>query len=184
MSDARELAELYAIGALPDDERVAFEAELARSPALRHVVHELRETAARLALAVPDAEPPARLRARALAAIAPMHLQRAADGDWTPTEIEGVDVRELYDDPARGRQTVLVRMAPGASYPCHRHAGVEECYVLSGDMRDGDVEMRVGDYSRFESGTEHGPLTSRGGCLLLVMHSLDDGVPGVDPRAG
>ena len=51
-----------------------------------------------------------------------------------------------------GRQTVLLRAAPGAEHSCHRHSGVEQCYVIVGDLLDGDVEMRAGDYSRFESG--------------------------------
>jgi len=36
------------------------------------------------------------------------------------------------------------------------------------------MRMKAGDYSRFEGGSEHGPLSTREGCLLLVMHSTRD----------
>ena len=42
-------------------------------------------------------------------------------------------MRRLYVDEAAVMVTMLVRMAPGARYPSHRHAAAEECFVLSGD---------------------------------------------------
>ncbi len=56
----------FALGALDEDERAAFEAHLAGCEACRAAVQAFRETAASLALAAPVQEPPAGLRARIL----------------------------------------------------------------------------------------------------------------------
>ena len=71
-------------------------------------------------------------------------------------------------------QRTRLCMAPGTSYPGHRHAGVEECYVLEGDLRVGDLVMRAGDYQRAAIGSVHGVQSTEGGCLLLVLMSDRD----------
>jgi anti-sigma-K factor RskA len=68
ISDERlEQATAYALGAMEPAEVASFEAELARSPDLRREVEELRRAASYLAMAAPQAAPPARLRDRVLA---------------------------------------------------------------------------------------------------------------------
>ena len=94
---------------------------------------------------------------------------------WESTVYDGVEVRRLFVDEKADRVTMLVRMAPGASYPPHRHAGTEECYVLSGDLRVSDhLVMRAGDYQRAPAGSHHGVQSTENGCLLLVRCSLHD----------
>ena len=85
-------------------------------------------------------------------------------------------MRRLFVDETSRRMTILARLAPGVVYPPHVHAGLEECYVLEGDLWIGDVEMRAGDYQRAEPGSNHGIQSTRGGCLLLLTTSLDDEV--------
>lgn len=97
-----------------------------------------------------------------------------ADVDFEPTATAGVEVRRLALDAARDRATIEVRMAPGARYPAHRHGGVEECFVLEGDLVIGPVTMRAGDYQRLDAGTSHPVQTTRGGCRLLIVSSLRD----------
>ena len=58
-----ELAALYALGLLEDQELARFQAELAHEPALRQLVAELAGTASLLAHTAPTAEPPAALKA-------------------------------------------------------------------------------------------------------------------------
>lgn len=65
-----ELAALHALGLLEGAEQNAFEAELAGNPELRALVDSLAESSAALALAAPQMEPPATLKARVLAAAA------------------------------------------------------------------------------------------------------------------
>ena len=66
----RDLAAAYALGALSPEETRAFEAYLATSPDAQREVVELRETAALLAVAGPEARPGPELRQRLLDAVA------------------------------------------------------------------------------------------------------------------
>jgi anti-sigma-K factor RskA len=65
-----ELASLHAFDLLEGAERLAFETSLARDPALRALVRDLRESAASLAFTAPAAAPSPALRARVLAEVA------------------------------------------------------------------------------------------------------------------
>jgi hypothetical protein len=40
---------------------------------------------------------------------------------WTPTEHAGIEMKILFEEPASGLLTALVRLAPGASLPLHEH---------------------------------------------------------------
>ncbi len=98
-------------------------------------------------------------------------------GDGEPfqsTGAPGVDVRRLFVDHEERRVTLLVRMAAGSSYPAHEHAAHEECYVLHGDLRVGDVHMHAGDFQRAEAGSVHGTQSTDEGCVLMIVSSLDD----------
>jgi anti-sigma-K factor RskA len=64
-----ELASLYALDLLAGEERAQFEAALARDPALRDLVRELRESSAVLAHTAPPSPPPAELKHRILASV-------------------------------------------------------------------------------------------------------------------
>lgn len=103
-----------------------------------------------------------------------LHVVRHDDGDWEETGAPGVRAKSLYTDPDRRYVTMLVRMAPGASYPSHRHAGVEECFVLEGDLRVGSTLLRAGDYQRADSQSSHEVQSTEHGCLLLLVSSQDD----------
>ncbi|WNI16757.1 anti-sigma factor [Actinacidiphila sp. ITFR-21] len=92
VADLHTLTGAYAVGALPAGEAADFERHVARCEACAREVRELRETAARLALAVAEV-PPAGLRVRVLAALPdvrqlPPRTRRrpAAAGDrrWRP----------------------------------------------------------------------------------------------------
>jgi len=96
------------------------------------------------------------------------------DGDWEKTGVDGVEVRRLFVDVPNDRLTMLVRMAAKTEYPSHRHGGVEECFVLEGDIYGPGWEMRAGDYQRLEGGSVHGVQGSRGGCVLFIVSSLND----------
>lgn len=58
---------------------------------------------------------------------------RPREMTWTAAELPGVFLDVLFDDTARGYTTAMVRMTPGTYYPSHKHAGVEERYLLEGD---------------------------------------------------
>jgi len=99
-------------------------------------------------------------------------VQRANEGEWLPLSFEGIELRILYRDKERRQLTCLVRMAPGASYPEHRHEGAEECLVLEGDLQIGDVTLNKGDFQR-PPGYLQAPQRTHGGCLLLLTSPMD-----------
>lgn len=100
---------------------------------------------------------------------------RADDSPWQDTGVEGVQVRRLFVDRPNNRMTAMFKMAPGSEYPDHLHDGVEECYVLQGELRVGDdLTMKAGDYQRAEGGSHHGRQWTTTGCVILVSSSLSD----------
>ena len=50
-------------------------------------------------------------------------------------------------------------------------SGLEQSLILEGDLRDGDVVLRKGDYFVSPLGSSHRPLYLKTGCVLLVMNS-------------
>lgn len=195
----RPEAALHALGALEPAEAAALDAHLHDCPLCRAEMASLARTAALLGGLAAEVDPPEGLRARVLEttrrAATPVadlvsrmtggetraagdgpgfSIVRSGDGGWRDTGVPGVALRSLFVDQANDRITMLVRMEPGASYPSHRHGGVEECYVLEGDLAGPGFEMRSGDYQRLDGGTVHGDQFTRGGCLLFIVSSLHD----------
>lgn len=98
----------------------------------------------------------------------------SGDAGFESTAIPGIDVKVLSVDAQRRCVTMLVRMAAGTSYPPHRHAAREECYVISGEVEVGGRTLRTGDYQVAEKGCVHGVQSTRTGCELLIVSSQDD----------
>jgi anti-sigma factor ChrR (cupin superfamily) len=55
---------------------------------------------------------------------------------WRSTKFDGVEVKPLYIDRDTGLVTVLMKMAPGAVLPDHEHVGIEQTFVLEGELED------------------------------------------------
>jgi anti-sigma factor ChrR (cupin superfamily) len=94
---------------------------------------------------------------------------RAGEGEWIETQDAGVSYKLLFADDARGTFTTLVRMEPGARIQAHRHLGVEQCLVLEGDVRTGDIAMKAGDFNCSLPGSVHEELITDAGALLLIV---------------
>ena len=198
LGEPAETAALYLAGALPAPERAALEAYLAAGGrAYDNALCELGGAAAALGRLFPPAAPNPALRDALRRRIAPAShdkgtplrrliqdrgmedvagpvLRREGDGGWEDTAVPGVRLRVLATDATAGRFTAMVRMAPGATYPAHRHGGPEECFVLEGDLGYGAHVMRAGDYEWLPAGSDHAPQTTADGCLLLIHSSLSD----------
>ena len=155
---------------------------------------DLAETAAQVAFAAGRAVPPqAALRRRLMQRIRKradseiqvwkswqeeptdaLNVVRAAGGEWS-TVMDGVHVKQLNVDPARGDVTMLVRMDPGSSYPSHRHGGAEQCFVLEGELHVGDdTTLQKGDFQCMREESVHGTQWTETGCLLLIVSSQRD----------
>lgn len=125
------------------------------------------------------ATPPPSLRDRLLAQVAaeaapPPFVLRADDSPWIEAGIPGVRRRNLYLDEQSQRVSFLLQLDPGAKYPPHRHGGVEECFVLQGTVRDDNSLVAAGDYVRYETSTDHSPLVTDSGCVLLIVGSTSN----------
>jgi quercetin dioxygenase-like cupin family protein len=157
----------YTLGALSPDEEEAFETHLAAGcEQCQSILNEHGPT------------PSSKVRARLMHLVRAeqIYTKRSDQGKWRPFGIPGIEMRVLYFDRDRNYATTLLRMAPGAVYPPHRHTEAEECYVLEGDVRVGAETFRAGDYQRAEAGSIHDVQSTEGGCVLLIMASLNDRV--------
>lgn len=97
---------------------------------------------------------------------------------WTEPEWEevapGISCKLLATDTERGRVSMLVRLAPGADYPPHRHAGVEELHLLDGELMIDDRKLYPGDYNRAEPGSTDSRVWSETGCTCVLITSTRD----------
>jgi anti-sigma factor ChrR (cupin superfamily) len=159
--DASEMARLRSLGSEGDPRAVA---ESANALAL-------------LARALTPVPPPHRTKRELFARLASLRLAvpirsntvRASEGAWRPLPFRGVSTKELSIDAARGVVTMLVRMTPGSIFPAHDHHGSEECYVVEGSVRLGDLPLAAGDFQHADAGTRHDDIVSESGCTLLLV---------------
>jgi quercetin dioxygenase-like cupin family protein len=174
-----ELAALYAAGAMPPDEAARFEQRLVSEEACQRELARLDPVLAELFLACPGVTPSPHVRVALLSRAAPpLFIRRQLEGNWHGIGVPGVDMRVLYRDRTRRLVTFLLRMAPSTELPAHPHHGVEECYIVEGDVHSLGVNFHAGDYFRAEAGTHHGPSRTVGGCLLLVQAPDAEGFEG------
>jgi len=174
--DLKEQAALYAAGALPPDEAARFAERLERDESARRELSALAPVLEALFRAAPALAPSAGVR-EALVARATQSgviIRRADEDDWHDFGLPGVRRRWLFRDPAGKTTTFMLRMDPGSILPPHHHHGVEECYVLAGEVDTMDTRLHPGDYFRAPAGSEHGPSVTKGGCLLLLQTTLPE----------
>lgn len=103
-----------------------------------------------------------------------VHILRAEEKDWRPTPYPGVAYKSIYLDSATSMATSLLKFAPGAVYPPHRHTGIEHCLVVEGQVATGDVTIGQGDYEIAMPGSVHSPIRSETGAVLLIISSIHD----------
>lgn len=86
----------------------------------------------------------------------------------------GITCKLLSTDNETNRVSMLVRLAPGIAYPPHRHASVEELYLLEGELWIEDRKLLPGDFNRAEPGTSDQRVWSGTGCMCLLITSPSD----------
>jgi anti-sigma factor ChrR (cupin superfamily) len=86
----------------------------------------------------------------------------------------GISVKLLAGDSEKHIVSMLVRLAPGAEYPPHTHAGVEELHLLDGELWIDERKLYPGDYSRAERGTGDKRVWSETGCTCVLITSTKD----------
>jgi anti-sigma factor ChrR (cupin superfamily) len=141
------------------------------------------ELAGVLATALPAAplapEKAAGLRERVLARVqrdserAPRGVKtvRGAEGEWREV-LPGMFEKVLYVDLDTGTRSYLLRGGPGSRVPSHVHSGAEECLVIEGDVRIGEMSLKPGDYHVAPRGTTHPVLWSESGFVVFLREPI------------
>ena len=172
--DRNILAAEYVLGTLSEEQRTAFAEDINRDPAMRELVRAWETRLEPLEDHLDSVEPSSGLFSAIEAQLdVPIPLADASvtireEDDLWVTVREGLEKKHLFRDEAKGVESFILRYAPGTQVSGHVHTSVEECFLLEGDLRLGDVDMKPGDFHAALPGTEHGAGLSVGGALLLI----------------
>jgi anti-sigma factor ChrR (cupin superfamily) len=177
-----ELVSAYAVQALPSGDVSAIEAHIKTCSQCRQELEALRPAVEWFAAWPTDVlRPAASLQARLARRIAVETGQAAVlppEGQWSEPEWEevapGISCKLLATDSERHRVSMLVRLAPGADYPPHTHAGVEELHLLDGELWIDDRKLHPGDYNRADEGSGDERVWSETGCTCVLITSTKD----------
>jgi quercetin dioxygenase-like cupin family protein len=178
------LATDYALGLAGEEEARQFDEHLAAGcPLCAREVEALARISRLLAHAAEPVAPPPSLRGRLLGRVSRSTYWpekyarfeiRADRTPWDTASVPGLAVKLLDVDRAARRRLTLVRARAGTYFPTHRHADVEELYILEGGLSFAEENFDAGDSVRMEPGSIHGPSETHEGCVLLICASLDD----------
>jgi anti-sigma factor ChrR (cupin superfamily) len=84
---------------------------------------------------------------------------------WRPFG-KGVAIKML--NQAGGVASYLLRLEAGASVAPHRHPVDEECVVLQGEVRIGDLRIGAGGFHLGRQGVLHDRLSSPDGAVIFL----------------
>jgi quercetin dioxygenase-like cupin family protein len=184
-----ELAPLYALDLLNEQEQYWVEQQLAECPELLEELASYQSAVTAIPYSNPIVPMAADLKNRLFERLeldSPESLPvketilppafsvvRSHDLIWQSHEVPGVSVAVLHIDEVKREIVGLLRADPGAYYPLHRHAATEEIYMLTGDLVIDDQVYGAGDYIRSAPGSVHDPY-SVGGCTFLFHTSMDN----------
>lgn len=98
-------------------------------------------------------------------------LPRTVGSEWQDFPVPGVELLHLEGGPAtRGADVGLVRLAPGATFPLHRHLGREQALILEGGYTDSTGRtFAAGDVAEMLADTEHDFTAGEEGCVFAVV---------------
>jgi hypothetical protein len=177
-----ELVCAYALQVLPAGEIAAAEAHIASCPDCQRELEGLRPVVNRFVSWPTDVlRPTTSLRTRLALRIAEETGEQPVlppAQQWPEPEWEqvapGIECKLLATDTERHRVSMLVRLAPGARYPAHTHAGVEELYLLDGELWIGARKLLPGDYNYGAPGADDDRVWSETGCTCVLVTSTKD----------
>jgi quercetin dioxygenase-like cupin family protein len=177
-----ELTSAYAAQALPAADVAAAEAHIAGCPHCQRELEALRPVVDRFVSWPTDVlRPPTSLQARLAQRIAaetgkePVQppAPQWREPDWEQVA-PGIECKLLATDGERHRISMLVRLAPGARYPAHTHAGVEELHLLDGELWIDERKLLPGDYNYGPPGASDERVWSETGCTCVLITSTRD----------
>jgi hypothetical protein len=172
----------YLLQALPGSEVVAAEAHIAACRDCRRELASFRLVVDRFVswpadLLRPTVSLEARLSLRIAAETGkppvPPPARRWSEPEWERVA-PGIECKLFATDPRSRRISMLVRLAPGANYPAHTHAGVEELHLLDGELWIDERKLLAGDYNRGAPGAGHERVWSETGCTCFLVATTED----------
>ena len=177
-----ELTCAYAAQALTVSELPAAEAHIASCAECRRELEGLRPVVDRFVAWPTDVlRPTTSLQARLARRIADETGKAPVlppARQWSEPEWEqvapGIECKLLATDAERHRVSMLVRLAPGASYPPHTHADVEELHLLDGELWIDERRLLPGDYNYGAPGAADERVWSKTGCTCVLVTSTRD----------
>jgi hypothetical protein len=180
--ESAELACAYILQALPANELPAIQAHIASCPDCQRELESLHLVVDRFVYWPTDVLRPATslaaCLARRIAAETGKEPLLPPAPQWSEPDWEqvapGIECKLLATDAERQRVSMLVRLAPGASYPSHTHAGDEELHLLDGELWIDDRKLFPGDYNYGAPGAGDERVQSETGCTCLLVTSIKD----------
>ena len=172
----------YALLLLSEREGVEAESHIASCPDCRREFEAMRGVVDRFVFWPTDLlRPTASLQARLALRIAeesgkqpvPPPARQWSEPEWEQVA-PGIECKLLATDTERHRISMLVRLAPGASYPPHTHAGIEELHLLNGELWIDERKLIPGDYNYGAPGTGDEHVWSETGCTCVLVTSTKD----------
>ena len=180
--DRADLARAYALQALPSGEVPTTQAHIASCPDCQREVESLRPVVHRFVSWPTDVlRPTTSLQARLAFRIAEETgkapvlptAPRWCEPEWEQVA-SGIECKLLATDTERNRVSMLVRLAPGARYPGHTHAGGEELHLLHGELWIDERKLFPGGYYDAAPGTADERVWSETGCTCVLITSTTD----------
>ena len=172
----------YAAQALAPSEVAAAEAHIAACGDCRRELDSLRPVVDRLVSWPTDVlRPTTALQTRLALRIAEETGKQPVlppARQWSEPEWEqvapGIECKLLASDTENHRVSMLVRLAPGARYPAHTHAGAEELHLLDGELWINERKLVPGDYNYGAPGALDERVWSETGCTCVLITSTKD----------
>ena len=181
--DQSEVTCAYAAQALAPSEIAAAETHIASCPDCQRELESLRPVVDRFVSWPADVLRPitpslqARLALRIAAENGTQPVlppsRRWSEPKWEQVA-PGIECKLLATDSERHQVSMLVRLAPGASYPPHTHAGVEELYLLDGELWIDERKLIPGDCNYAAPGSGDLLVWSETGCTCVLTTSTKD----------
>lgn len=186
-----ELAPLYALDLLSEEERVWVQQQVSDCPDLAVELANYQSAVTAIPYSVPslpiaenlkerlferlELESPSEFFQPEIPPKSPLAV-RSLDLNWQPHTVPGVVIAIVHTDEVKREIVGFLRAEPGVHYPFHRHAAREEIMMLEGDLVVGDEVYGAGDYLRSHPGSSHAPHTNNG-CKFFFHTSMDDEYP-------
>jgi hypothetical protein len=178
-----ELACAYAMQVPPASEVTEAEAHIAACPDCQRELESFRPLIHRFVSWPTDVlRPTTSLQERLARRIAeesgkapvpPPPARGWSEPDWEQVA-PGIECKLLASDTEKDRVSMLVRLAPGASYPAHTHAGIEELHLLDGELWIDERKLFPGDYNYGAPGAGDERVWSETGCTCVLITGTKD----------